>query len=161
MMRPESSSPALGAWQSQSGTEASPSAAAPPPQSAAAFGTDAPQEGRASSAAFGDGGGPAAGYSTTSAPVGLLVGSLAASALSLVLAGLFEQIVVAAVAWVLAALFGMGLATFFVVKDTQRQANPWYLYKKTPALLHRISVVAAVLAVAVAAVRIALYVGRL
>ncbi|QHO91664.1 hypothetical protein CWT12_10560 [Actinomyces sp. 432] len=164
MTSPRSDSPALGAWDSQAKTPSSAPGADQDPQPHGVFDAQAPLEGggEGSASAFaGRAAETTAGYATTSAPVGLLAGSLAASTLGLVLAILFEQIAVAAVAWALAALVGLGLATLFVVKDAQRQANPWYLYKKRAVMFHRFSVVLAVVAVVAAAVRIALYVGRL
>lgn len=97
----------------------------------------------------------------TRAPLGLLYASLGASALALVLAALFESVGVAVGAWALAALVGLGLTVLYLVRDTRRRANPWYVFSPTQVWYYRASVVLALLAVAASAARIALFVGRI
>ena len=91
------------------------------------------------------------------APIGFLLASLAASAAALVLAALFEHPGAAIAAWALAGLGGLGLVVVFLV----RHSNPLYLPTRLPVWLYRVCVLAALLGVAAASVRIAFFVGRM
>lgn len=95
------------------------------------------------------------------APIGFLLASLAASAAALVLAALFEHPGAAIAAWALAGLGGLGLVVVFLVRDARRHSNPLYLTTRLPVWLYRVCVLAALLGVAAASVRIAFFVGRM
>lgn len=95
------------------------------------------------------------------APIGFLLVSLAASAAALVLAALFEHLRAAIAAWALAGLGGLGLAVVFLVRDARRHSNPLYTTTRLPVWLYRVCVLAALLGVVAASVRIALFVGRM
>lgn len=104
---------------------------------------------------------PTSSLQGTKAPVGLLYGSLAASVVALALAGLFEHVGIAVLAWVLAVLVGLGLTALFLVRDARRKTRALYVSQTWHQWLYRGAVVAALLAVVAAAGRIALYVGRM
>lgn len=104
---------------------------------------------------------PTSSLQGTKAPVGLLYGSLAASVVALALAGLFEHVGIAVLAWALAVLVGLGLTALFLVRDARRKTRALYVSQTWHQWLYRGAVVTALLAVAAAAGRIALYVGRM
>ncbi len=136
---------------------------------AGAFGSSEPATsafGSSSTSADGFGSQPGAGFGATAttpttAPVALLYGSIAASVVGIGVALLLPTLVGGAIGWVLAALVGLGLSTFFTVRNAQRQANPWYLYYGWHTVVYRASVVVALVAVVVAAGRLALVLGRM
>ena len=89
-----------------------------------------------------------------SAPVAYLYASMLAVLVSLVLTALAGSLL-------LSVTLGLGLAMVFVVRDTARQASPWYDHQPLPALLYRVSIVVALVGIVAACARIALFVGRM
>lgn len=96
-----------------------------------------------------------------SAPVAYLYASMLAVLVSLVLTALAGSLLLSAAAWLLSVTLGLGLAMVFVVRDTARQASPWYDHQPLPALLYRVSIVVALVGIVAACARIALFVGRM
>lgn len=96
-----------------------------------------------------------------SAPVAYLYASMLAVLVSLVLTALAGSLLLSAAAWLLSVTLGLGLAMVFVVRDTARQASPWYDHQPFPALLYRVSIVVALVGIVAACARIALFVGRM
>ena len=90
-----------------------------------------------------------------------LYASMLAVLVSLVLTALAGSLLLSAAAWLLSVTLGLGLAMVFVVRDTARQASPWYDHQPLPALLYRVSIVVALVGIVAACARIALFVGRM
>ena len=96
-----------------------------------------------------------------SAPILYLYGSMLAVLVALILAAMSSSIVLGVLAWLLSVVLGLGLAMVFVVKNTGRQANPWYDNQPFPMILYRVSIAASIVGIIAASARIALFVGRM
>jgi hypothetical protein len=122
----------------------------------------APNWGDASApAAWGTASAPAARRELVRPPYALLWIALAAALLALVLSVLPGGLPVAVLAWALAALVGFGAAVMFVQRDARRQAEVFYVRDPRSPWLYRLAIALSFLAVVLAAVRIALIVGRM
>ena len=96
-----------------------------------------------------------------SAPILYLYSSMLAVLVALILAAMSSSIVLGVLAWLLSVVLGLGLAMVFVVKNTARQANPWYDNQPFPMILYRVSIAASIVGIIAASARIALFVGRM
>ena len=96
-----------------------------------------------------------------SAPVLYLYSSMLAVLVALILAAMSSSIVLGVLAWLLSVVLGLGLAMVFVVKNTARQASPWYDNQPFPMILYRVSIAASIVGIIAASARIALFVGRM
>ena len=96
-----------------------------------------------------------------SAPVLYLYSSMLAVLVALILAAMSSSIVLGVLAWLLSVVLGLGLAMVFVVKNTARQASPWYDNQPFPMILYRVSISASIVGIIAASARIALFVGRM
>ena len=96
-----------------------------------------------------------------SAPILYLYSSMLAVLVALILAAMSSSIVLGVLAWLLSVVLGLGLAMVFVVKNTARQASPWYDNQPFPMILYRVSITASIVGIIAASARIALFVGRM
>lgn len=96
-----------------------------------------------------------------SAPILYLYSSMLAVLVALILAAMSSSIVLGVLAWLLSVVLGLGLAMVFVVKNTARQASPWYDNQPFPMILYRVSIAASIVGIIAASARIALFVGRM
>ena len=96
-----------------------------------------------------------------SAPILYLYSSMLAVLVALILAAMSSSIVLGVLAWLLSVVLGLGLAMVFVVKNTARQASPWYDNQPFPMILYRGSIAASIVGIIAASARIALFVGRM
>ena len=96
-----------------------------------------------------------------SAPILYLYSSMLAVLVALILAAMSSSIVLGVLAWLLSVVLGLGLAMVFVVKNSARQASPWYDNQPFPMILYRVSIAASIVGIIAASARIALFVGRM
>ena len=96
-----------------------------------------------------------------SAPILYLYSSMLAVLVALILAAMSSSIVLGVLAWLLSVVLRLGLAMVFVVKNTARQASPWYDNQPFPMILYRVSIAASIVCIIAASARIALFVGRM
>lgn len=109
---------------------------------------------------------PSRSAQTIGGPAGPPVVWLAAAAASgiaaVVLAALVgESIVLAVVAWLLGGPVGIGLVAFFSVNDTRQRAKAFYASRASTRVLYAAALALVLIGVIAAALRIAVYVGRL
>lgn len=106
-------------------------------------------------------GAPSAPPSTTSAPRAWLWASIALGLLGLLLGAVLGGALAPAVlAWVMAGILGLGTAMLFTVKDARAQLHPFYLHVASTRRLYQGAILVCLLGTVVAAVRIALILGR-
>ena len=87
--------------------------------------------------------------------------AFAAALLALVLTAGPGGLAVGVAAWVLAGFVGFGSAVMFVQRDARRQAEVFYARDPRAPWLYRLAIALSFIGVVVAAVRIALIVGRM
>ena len=140
-----------GSWDvgpgSDPGSWDAPAPTPPPAQGATA--TPAPGPGRASRP------GPASGPGVSHAPIGWLLGGLAAAALGLLVPLVTHGLGPALVGWVLGGLVAIGLLGVFLSRDLQRRARGLAADSEVADWLRRLLVGLAVVAVALNAWHIA------
>lgn len=121
-----------------------------------------------------DGNDPGTGWSTSPSPATQTLAGvagpplvwLAAAAASgiaaIVLAALLgESIVVAVVAWLLGGPIGIGFVALFSMNDTRQRARAFYSSPASTRVLYAVALALVLIGVIAAALRIAVYVGRL
>lgn len=105
-------------------------------------------------------GGTSGSFTTTSAPIWILSGTFVSALVGLLLAVLGKGLPIFIVGWVLASFVSLGFVFVYLQVDARRQENPFYLQQAIPRILFGSGVALSLIATAVCAAQIALYVGR-
>ena len=100
------------------------------------------------------------GFTSTGAPVKILIGTYGGALAGLILAVLGKGLPLLVTGWLLASIVALAFAMVYTVRNAQLQSNPFYVYRSGPKFFYIGGITFSLLAIVACAAQIALHIGR-